>query len=254
MGGVSRVSSGGSRSSWINTLSFSLAVGLAVSAFGVNERNVMLATLLCIAIATIGLPLCCYLALRNSPTRAGLEFLLLFPSPAYALKMSGAGLFVPVASDFWPCMFTVGGISLASVGIASIRLPHSFQEPNQALRADGRRSRTDRLTFGNDFLRASVRMRYLLSGRPISGGSAATGPRASCCSAHAGHGCVERFFNGVFDPPMLPPTATILLFGWLAVHWLFKLLVATEASVLSTKTNAAGRSNSCCAHLSGQAI
>lgn len=213
----------------MNTLLFSLAVGLAVSAFGVNERNVMLATLLCISIATFGLPFWWYGVTQFTSPR-WLEFLLLFPSPIYALKMSASGLFLPVVSDFWPCMFTIGGISLASIGIASLRVPHSFQEPNQALKADGRRSRRYRLTFGNDFLRAHVRMQYLHRGRPYLW-------RVSRDRTMVHHvvlltlvvAVLSAFSMVILTPRMLPPKVMIVMFCWLAVHWLIKILVATEA-------------------------
>jgi len=87
----------------VNTLFFSLAMGLVVSAFGVNERNVMLATVLGLLVTALALPLWWYTAAKFTNAR-WLKYLLLLPSPVYALKISASGLFVPVASDFWPCI------------------------------------------------------------------------------------------------------------------------------------------------------
>src|SRR5436190_14694237 len=85
----------------INTLFFSLSMGLVISAFGLQERNVMLATLASIVLVTFGLPGAWKLASRFSDSR-WLDFLLLFPSPVYVLKNTASGLFVRVRSDFWP--------------------------------------------------------------------------------------------------------------------------------------------------------
>jgi hypothetical protein len=142
-------------------------------------------------------------------------------------------LFVPVASafsDFWPSMFTIGGISLAAVGIASVRLPHSFQEPDQAVKTDGRRTRKDRLTFGDDILRTRIRLRYLGAGRPYQWRvSRDRGMVHHVVLLTLAAAVLSLFSVAILSRPVLPPQTPIILFSWVAVHWLFKLLVATEA-------------------------
>ena len=140
----------------INTLLFSLAVGLAVSAFGFHERNVMLTTLLCLLLAAFGLPALWYGATKFTNAR-WLDVVFLFPSPAYVFKTSASGLFVKAPSDFWPSMLTMAGISLACVITASLRLPRSLQEPDYAPKARGPRSWSGRVIFGRHRLRRSLR-------------------------------------------------------------------------------------------------
>ena len=72
-----------------------------------------------IVLIAFGLPLSWQYCVRFSNSR-WLESPVPLPSPAYALKMTASGLFVSVAPDFWPCMWTLAGISLGCV-IASQR-------------------------------------------------------------------------------------------------------------------------------------
>ena len=70
----------------LNALVFSLTTGLLVSACGKNERAVMLTTFFLILFVTLGLPLL-WKAVTTLQDRRGWDWLLLFPSPAYAFRM-----------------------------------------------------------------------------------------------------------------------------------------------------------------------
>lgn len=203
----------------INTLVLSLSVGLVVSAFGAQERNVLVATLAWILLLGFGLPLCWWSISRIVNPR-WLECILLFPSPAYALRMTGSGLFTGVPSDFWPCMLTMASLSLSCVVTASVWLPRSFQEensgaaqPQQPLRRrsdDPVRARLCRSL--NPYLwRVSRDPNMLYWGALLAVIIALSGFIAAIVFSH-------RRLTG--PGPM---------FGWLGVHWLLKLLFTVEA-------------------------
>ena len=114
----------------INTLLFSLGVGMLISAFGVEERKVLLGTLLLLLLVTFGLPLIWRYASRIS-NPVWLEWVTLYPSPAHLLNVSASGLFVAVPSLFWPCMATVGWLTLFCLGVASVASAAQFSRARQ---------------------------------------------------------------------------------------------------------------------------
>src|SRR5207249_519128 len=82
------------------------SIGLFVSTFGSSERGVMLKTLFLLLLFGFGLPILWKGATRVADVRL-FDFLLLFPSPVYAFKMSASGILTTVRSDFWPSMLTI---------------------------------------------------------------------------------------------------------------------------------------------------
>ncbi|MCI0536424.1 MAG: ABC transporter permease subunit, partial [Verrucomicrobiales bacterium] len=111
----------------LNTLLFSLSIGLFVSTFGQNERGVMLNTLFLLLLGAAGLPTLWKGVTQILDVRF-FDLLLLFPSPIYAFKMSASGIFGGGRSDFWPSMLTIFAISVVCVSTASLLLPRRFQE------------------------------------------------------------------------------------------------------------------------------
>jgi ABC-type transport system involved in cytochrome c biogenesis permease component len=202
----------------INTLIFSLSIGLAISAFGVSERGVMLRTLLALAVVTFALPGCWH-ALGKPVGQRWLEILLLFPSPAYALRTAPSGLIVPVRSDFWPCMVTVAGISLFCLFLACVKLPRSVRETESAPSAENVRLRAGRVVFGSGALRARLR-KQLDRGRPYLW-------RVSRDQTMAGWPLLVFVVLVVFLPFYLDDGPIVL--SWVGVHWFIKLLVTLEA-------------------------
>jgi hypothetical protein len=143
----------------LNTLMFSLSIGLLVSTFGTNERGVMLKTLFLLLLFAGGLPIAWKGATRWADIRL-FDLILLLPSPIYAFKMSAAGIFGTRSSDFWPSMLTVLATSTACVSTASILLPRIFQERGRASQhlSEGF---LYRLRFGSPKTRQRLRIRLL---------------------------------------------------------------------------------------------
>jgi hypothetical protein len=210
----------------VNTLLFSLGVGLAVSAFGLQERKVLLATLLILLLVTFGFP-AAWSRVRHICDAHWLELVMLYPSPAHLLSVSSSGLYVPVPSRFWPCMATVSGLTLACLSVASLRLPRSVQEPAGTGMAGAMR-KPDSVRARSVSIEHWAQLRFhppyfwrLSRGRSLAG----------LPLLLAGVGSLVTMVTLVtIGPPGRPGPPTELVFGWFGLHWVFKFLVTLESA------------------------
>lgn len=112
----------------LNTLLFSLALGLLVSALGYTERATLVNALVFLLLFVLGLPLA-WKGLTVFGNQRWFDYLFLFPSPSYSFQQIGAG---PRLSDFWTSTLVVLGISTIFLLTASFVLPRHFQERSNA--------------------------------------------------------------------------------------------------------------------------
>jgi ABC-type transport system involved in cytochrome c biogenesis permease component len=207
----------------LNTLFFSLSAGMIISAFGVEERRVLLGTLLLIMGVTLGLPLC-WRFLSRVTSAPWIEPVFLWPSPAYSLRISARGLFAAVSSDFWPCMWTIAGLSGMFIAAASLRLPRSLQEGSGAGRTPGRAELERARPHGSRLLvMAGAAQAYLW--RVSRDGR--TWRMMMGVSLGAGLFGLYTLFE-VGNPARMGRNE-LAVFGSLGVHWLIKVIFAAEA-------------------------
>lgn len=203
----------------LNTLCFSLAVGLVVSAYGYHERNVMMGTLFALLLAGFGSPWWW----QNLPVIAPrwVEWILLFPSPVYAFKTTVSGLFVTVPSDFWPCMITIACLSLGCVVTACLRLPRSFQEAGPPAKS-APAARADVL-WERRFVR-----RLLQRGLPYYWRVSRDQSMGQWCLVLAFVMGLFTVYSVIVSDGRGGPEPEVV-FGWLIAHWLIKLMLTIEA-------------------------
>lgn len=98
----------------LNTLLFSLAAGMWASSWNHEARNSMAATLLAIAIVTLGpwLPVWLFgFAIGKTPFLLG--------SPGYAAYLVLDGNYVPAAGEFWQSVFITGALTIGLLVLAT---------------------------------------------------------------------------------------------------------------------------------------
>lgn len=130
----------------LNTLWLSLCVGMLVSAVGREERQVLLGTLLSVAVLGFGLPGLWQAANAFSNAR-WLDVVLLFPSPAYAFKMARSAVFRFGTEEYWYSMGTIFFLGAFFLGLASHFLPRAFQEKSSSAPMNRRHEWMDRWRF-----------------------------------------------------------------------------------------------------------
>jgi ABC-type multidrug transport system permease subunit len=110
----------------LNTLFFSLSIGLLLSTFGQSERAVSLNTLVAITAVTFGLPLAWFVLSQLSRHR-WIDWLFLTPSPAYAARLVLNTYSTP-PSEFWWSMACIASLGLIALLVCMLLLPRIFQE------------------------------------------------------------------------------------------------------------------------------
>jgi hypothetical protein len=126
----------------VNTLFFSLALGMLVSVLGRDERQTMLGTLFALIGVTFGLPVLWKGAVMLVDSRWW-DICLLLPSPGYAFKIYSSG-----RRDFWLSMLTIFTLGAGFIVASSFLLPRVFQE-NRSQRTQQWADRWQRWRFGN---------------------------------------------------------------------------------------------------------
>lgn len=155
----------------LNTLFFSLALGIGVSTGLTNGRRAMLVTVFLVAAVVVGpfIGLWIYLAHTNF-SGAGMPPLeWLIPSPAFALVLATTPPMMRgfnLQQFFWPSMGLVFGLGVLCLVVSSFVVPRIWHDrPATSWRARWQRFR-NRLAFGGAEARRRLRAR-LLSRGPI---------------------------------------------------------------------------------------
>ena len=110
----------------LNTIFFSLSIGMLVSALGHLERRVTLMTFFWIIFFTLGLPLLWRGASLINNSRWW-DILFLLPSPSYAFKLSASAGLRIIGIEFWFSMLTIFGLALVCMVGSAYLLPLRFQ-------------------------------------------------------------------------------------------------------------------------------
>ena len=212
----------------LNTLLFSLALGLLVSTFGHQERGVLLGTLWAVLLMTFGFPLLWKGATHLADSRL-LDWLFLFPSPAYAFKMVSDSTIRSASWEYWLSMLSMAVLALGAILFSSLMLPRLFQEKGRLQQNGCWRARLHRWRFGDPQFRRFLDadqieqqpFYWLLSRDRLPGFW--LGPLVVVTVLFA------LWAPSAFHTPNTPATP-IAMFGALGLHLLCKLLVAAEAS------------------------
>ena len=153
----------------LNTLFFSLALGIGVSTGLTNGRRAMLVTVVLVAAVVVGpfIGLWIYLARTNfsGPGMPPLEWLI--PSPAFALILTTTPPMtrgINLQQFFWPSMGLVFGLGVLCLALSSFTVPRIWHDrPATSGRARWQRFR-HRLAFGGSEARRRLRARLLARG------------------------------------------------------------------------------------------
>ena len=153
----------------LNTLFFSLALGIGVSTGLTNGRRAMLVTVVLVAAVVVGpfIGLWIYLARTNfsGPGMPPLEWLI--PSPAFALILTTTPPMtrgINLQQFFWPSMGLVFGLGVLCLALSSFTVPRIWHDrPATSWRARWQRFR-HRLAFGGSEARRRLRARLLARG------------------------------------------------------------------------------------------
>jgi ABC-type transport system involved in multi-copper enzyme maturation permease subunit len=106
----------------LNTLLFSLAVGLLISAIGFSARQVMLGTFLVLVLVTFGFP-AIWKAASTVHDARWLDVILLFPSPSYAFRMCTDARLRITSTEYWYSMEMLAALSLICISDREGKFP-----------------------------------------------------------------------------------------------------------------------------------
>jgi ABC-type transport system involved in cytochrome c biogenesis permease component len=116
----------------LNTLFFSLSVGVAASALCRDDRRAMSFTFLVILVIVAGLPILGSWVDQEFPNLNHDDLLPLFlPSPGYAYSR-----ITPGSNDFWLSLGTTSALSVLGITFACLWLPRSWQDTGSVKRTD----------------------------------------------------------------------------------------------------------------------
>jgi ABC-type transport system involved in cytochrome c biogenesis permease component len=150
----------------INTLLFSLVLGLWVSSRSQHGVKALAGTLLIVAFFTGMLP---WLGseLKDEMSAPNMHPAFYWPSPgfSFALVMDNVATVRPM-KGFWPSVFTVHGLAWFFLVWTAMRIPRAWQDRALDSKAAEWQARMERWSFGSPRLRASQR-RHALERNPI---------------------------------------------------------------------------------------
>ncbi len=227
MGGVSPAEFVREAAVVMNTLFFSLCVGMFASAVCRLARNAIGLMLIVLALITLGLPgLGLWLVRHTRPEDINWAFLV--PSPACTFATGIAPVFLIRAKEFYWSLGTVHALSWVFLGLASLIAPHSWQDRPAGRRLTAWRGHWRTWSAGNADERRRFRNR-LLDINPFFW--LAARPRSKPIAAWLGLtvlGCLWlwgylKFTRDWLDPAIYVATAIVL-------NTLLKLWVVAEAS------------------------
>ncbi|HOX59608.1 MAG TPA: ABC transporter permease subunit [Candidatus Paceibacterota bacterium] len=144
----------------INTLFFSLTLGLCVSALSRSQRSAMTRTLLLVLLFAAVLPACgACLTLSGATPKTGRSWLM--ASPFYTQYHALDQQFSASPGDFWWSVAVIHGLGWTCLLLASGIVPHTWQDRPAGARALRWRERWRTWTYGNQTDRALFRERLM---------------------------------------------------------------------------------------------
>jgi ABC-type transport system involved in multi-copper enzyme maturation permease subunit len=144
----------------INTLFFSLALGMCVSALSRSPQKAMAATLLVLLLVSAVLPATgSMLAALGKTTQVQPAFLL--PSPGYAYYLALDSPFKTAAIYFWYSLMVTHGLAWFCLVLACLIVPRTWQDRPGATQTLRWRERWQLWAYGEAVERAAFRRRLL---------------------------------------------------------------------------------------------
>ncbi len=146
----------------LNTLFFSLALGMCVSAMSQSARKAMGMTFLVLVVFTGLLPACgAYLAFAAKKNSIDPVFLL--PSPGYGYVQAFDSSYRTNKDGFWYSLLLIHGVAWCLLCLASLIAPRSWQDRPAGVRRLRWRERWRFWSYGNLEERNAFRRRLLAS-------------------------------------------------------------------------------------------
>lgn len=147
----------------LNTMLFSLALGIGVSAWFENGRRAMLATFGLLLLVTLG-PVLVMAAIEahRGPASTPADAVVLVPSPGFALVVAtvpNAPTFI--ARWFWVSVGTTSALTLVCLTLSSLIVPRVWHEAPATARRLAWRQRRMELAYGVAAVRTAFRQRLL---------------------------------------------------------------------------------------------
>lgn len=147
----------------LNTMVFSLALGICVSTWFENGRRAAAVTVLLLLLVTLGpVLLLAAIEAHRGPAGSPQDIFVLTPSPGFALAVAAApGVPAFATQWFWPSVGLTFGLSLLCLALSSLTVPRVWHDlPTSKRRLAWRRWRTE-LAYGVGSVRAAFRRRLL---------------------------------------------------------------------------------------------
>ena len=144
----------------VNTLFFSLALGMCVSALSRSPRKAIAMTLLLILLFTAILPACgAWLAVAGKTARVGKAWLM--PSAGFSYYLAFDVPYQFQAAEFWGSVAVIHGLSWIALVLATVIVPRSWQDRPAGAQQLRWRERWHGWSFGNAAERDEFRRRLL---------------------------------------------------------------------------------------------
>jgi hypothetical protein len=145
----------------MNTLFFSMAVGMFCSSISRDERRAMVAAFLIVLFFAGGIPLLAAICHQWGPTRPLAECLLI-PSPGYAAVLAFESPFTKSPFNyFYTSISFTHSLSWILLGAASLIVPRTWQDKGLTAEETRRQERLNRLKLGSSQQRLGFRRRLL---------------------------------------------------------------------------------------------
>ena len=213
----------------VNTLFFSLALGILVSAIGREERQVTLQTLFLLLAITFALP-SVWKGATALTNQRWWDLLFLLPSPAYAFSLAGLPATLPSSRDYVLSMWSIASLSVIFLSLAGWLLPWSFRETSRFGRSRPRRNHWLQWRFGDQSSRR-LRGRIARTSNPFLWLLARDRLPKLCIWLFAAFTGAFAIFIFVIIKGKSPGLwqRMVTVFGSYGLHLLLKSLVASEA-------------------------
>lgn len=161
LGGITPAEFGRMALVTLNTLFFSLTVGLSVSAMSRSAQKARATTMLLLLVCAVLLPVTGGLLLAFGHTTQEVNLFFLLPSPGFAYYQALDFAYKLGGERFWWSVGLLHGLAWLSLGWASIVAPRSWQDKPPGAQGLRLRERLRLFAYGNMAERAAFRARLL---------------------------------------------------------------------------------------------
>jgi ABC-type transport system involved in multi-copper enzyme maturation permease subunit len=161
LGGVTPAEFGRMALVTLNTLFFSLAIGLSVSAMSRSAQKARATTMLLVVLFAVLLPATGGLLAAFNRTSQHVSLFFLLPSPGFAYYNALDFAYKLGGKPFWSSVGLVHGLAWLSLGVASVVAPRSWQDKPPGAQSLRFRERLRLWAYGNMAERAAFRRRLL---------------------------------------------------------------------------------------------